>query len=449
MSSPTNSLPYDREAEEAVLGSLLIDGAQLAECGPLAATDFYHAANGVIFQTIADLQTNGQHVDYVTMIAALEAQAQLVEVGGAAYLVHLSSATPSAVYAGEYAKLVSAMATRRRLISAAGEVARLAYDLTVDVHDLSGRAVSAVEAASAPARGHDVLLWSESFGTFANWQLEEAAEYAAGRPRLTLPWRTLSFVRALQPGSFGIIAADSGAGKTTALECCAEAWARRGCQVAFFHTELVHRDMLKRRMCRWANLRMADLDGMGLTEVIQQADELAREWPGAVHYVDCGGWKVGEIVARARDLKRRGGCDVLILDYLQDIPVTDDRRGTNDADLHGNDARRLKRFAESDGVPILAGSQFNRTQGLGGVKTRHGLRGSAIYDQKASLVITLDRELLTAPILGAHGEIVAAAGDYSPRTKVRVDKQTYGGTGERELWIVGERFLMTDIAEET
>jgi replicative DNA helicase len=447
VSTSNGALPANLEAEEALLGSLLIDDGQLAECGVLTAADFYREPHGLIFQAIADLQAAGQHADYVTLLARLEGRGQLAEVGGASALLHCMTSVPSAVYAADYARLVSEAATRRRVIAAAGEIARLAYDETLDVHELTGRAVSAVEAASAPARSQDVLLWQDAFGAFADWQLQEAAEYAAGKPKLTLPWSSLSFVRALQPGSLGIVGGDSGSGKSICLECCAEAWARRGCQVAFFHTELTHRDMLKRRMCRWARLTMQDLDGLGLTEVMQRADELAREWAGTVHYVACGGLQVGQIIARARDLRRRGLCDVMILDYLQDI-VTTERRGVNDADLKGEDATALKRFAEQDGVPIMSGSQFNRLGALATTKTRHNLRGSGRYDQKASLVITLHSEVLTTPLLGPGGRVVAAAGDMSPVTTVRVDKQTYGGTGERNLWSVREHFLLTDIAEE-
>ena len=137
---------------------------------------------------------------------------------------------------------------------------------------------------------------------------------------------------------------------------------------------------------------------MGLTEAMQQADTIARAWPGAVNYVHCAGWRAGQVISRAHTMRRQGQADVVILDYLQDLAMTEYVKGQNPADMRGGDAKLLKAFAERDNVALLAGSQFNRAKPGEGGKTRNNLRDSAVYDQKASLVILLERPLLKAPI---------------------------------------------------
>jgi hypothetical protein len=92
----------------------------------------------------------------------------------------------------------------------------------------------------------------------------------------------------------------------------------------------------------------------------------------------------------------------------------------------------------------LAGSQFNRAKPTDGGKTRSNLRDSAVYDQKASLVILLERPPLKAPFF-VDGKRVADVGEQSPETTVKVDKQTFGRTGNAQLWTEAKRFLMTDI----
>ncbi len=439
-------IPANPDAEAAVLGSLILDSNGMAEVATLQASDFYAERNGRIFQVIADLVARGRVVDFVTLVDWLESQHMLSAVGGPAYITQLVNAVPSSVYIGHYGGIVERYARRRKLIAAATQIVSMAYDTAQDDADVEAKSRVALEGALYMAHGTDLLTWDASFNAFADWQLLDAAERAENRPTLALPWQALSFVRPLQGGAFGIVGAESGVGKSIFMECCAETWARRGFQVAFFHTELMHKDMLKRRMCRWAGMTMFDVDGMGLTEAMQQADTLARSWPGAVNYVSCAGWRAGQIVSRAHTMRQQGQADVVILDYLQDLAMTEYVKGQNPADMRGGDAKLLKAFAERDNVALLAGSQFNRAKPGESGRTRSNLRDSAVYDQKASLVILLERPILKAPIF-ADGKRVADVGEQSPETTVKVDKQTFGRTGNAQLWTEAKRFLMTDIAK--
>ncbi|MBM3122948.1 MAG: replicative DNA helicase, partial [Chloroflexi bacterium] len=150
--------PNAVEAEEAVLGSLLIDADSVEDVAALLKPgDFYREHNGWIFAAALALRNRREPVDYLTLLAELEHRGQLSEVGGASYLVGLINATPTAVHALAYARQVKEAAVRRRIIAFAGEAARLAYNQSLPLED----ALAAVEAGAfalrEDLRGADAL----------------------------------------------------------------------------------------------------------------------------------------------------------------------------------------------------------------------------------------------------------------------------------------------------
>ncbi len=141
MDRPDKTIPANPEAEEAVLGSLLIDpDAVLKVASFLEADDFYREKNGWIYQAILDLHERREPADFVTLTDELERRNILQEVGGAAYITALINSVPSAVYVEHYAHIVERTATLRRLIDAAGQIAALAYEEAEDVGEVVDRA---------------------------------------------------------------------------------------------------------------------------------------------------------------------------------------------------------------------------------------------------------------------------------------------------------------------
>jgi len=126
---PDKMIPSNLEAEEAVLGSLLIDpDAILKVASFLRAEDFYREKHGWIYQAALDLHERREPVDFVTLCDELRRREQLSEVGGAAYITALINAVPTAAHVEHYARIVERTAVLRRLISAAGRIAALAYE---------------------------------------------------------------------------------------------------------------------------------------------------------------------------------------------------------------------------------------------------------------------------------------------------------------------------------
>ena len=134
MNTPDKTIPANPEAEEAVLGSLLIDpDAVIKIASFLAPDDFYREKNGWIYQAILDLHERREPADFVTLVDELERRDQIQQIGGATYITSLINSVPTAVHVEHYAHIVERTATLRRLIGAAGQIAALAYEEAQDV----------------------------------------------------------------------------------------------------------------------------------------------------------------------------------------------------------------------------------------------------------------------------------------------------------------------------
>ena len=141
METLNKTVPANPEAEEAVLGSLLIDpDAVIKVASFLEPDDFYREKNGWIYQAILDLHERREPADFVTLVDELERRDQLQQIGGAAYITSLINSVPTAIHVEHYARIVERTATLRRLIGAAGQIAALAYEDADDVDEVVDRA---------------------------------------------------------------------------------------------------------------------------------------------------------------------------------------------------------------------------------------------------------------------------------------------------------------------
>jgi replicative DNA helicase len=138
---------HNTEAEEAVLGSALINPRALIDIRWLRPDDFYVVRNRWIWEVLCDLFTRGEPIDFLTVSDELEKAGKLVEMGGEAYLMGLLNQVPSSLHAEAYAKLVHATGVRRRLLDAANKIAKLAYTEDVDIEDITTKSSDAVSDA--------------------------------------------------------------------------------------------------------------------------------------------------------------------------------------------------------------------------------------------------------------------------------------------------------------
>src|ERR687896_2303548 len=137
--------PQNLDAEQSVLGSLLIDRDAIIQVAPiLSADDFYQPSHGLIYQAVRDLYDRREPTDLVTLTDELSRQERLESVGGVAYLTSLVATVPTSVHAEYYARIVERTATLRRLIDAGTKVVGVAYQEGIETEDALDQAEQAI-----------------------------------------------------------------------------------------------------------------------------------------------------------------------------------------------------------------------------------------------------------------------------------------------------------------
>jgi len=444
----------DPKAERAVIGSILIDPDAIARAADhVDASDFDDEGLGIAFDAALKLHQLGTPVDFVTICDAIGDNLGKVGSGnvrGAAFLNYLIEHTPSALRVEHYAKIVSRFSTLRGLMDDVANIAKRVYNTsTEDVQSVFDYARRLLDARTPESRDDNLLMWLESFKHFHTLQLERCAELDAQErgtapPRPTFPWNGLSqYITYARPGTLTGIVAAPGVGKTSLMEGMAEHWAEIGLRVVFFHLELGHQSMLDRRMCRQTGLPLKQLESGYMGPETRQAEERMQGWAGGIHYVHCPGWSAPRIVRQAQKLRERDQCDIAIIDYLQKIQRRVEH-GMNWAQATGWSIEVIKNAAEVMGIPFILGSQISKKGREEAMLTSANVRDTGELEEKANLMITAQRELLTVPLRdGAQQELVPA-GKLHPVADMRVDKNTFGDTGMFKLAFTGSRFRFSD-----
>jgi replicative DNA helicase len=182
-----------------------------------------------------------------------------------------------------------------------------------------------------------------------------------------------------------------------------------------------------------------------VTEEMEKSDRKINVWKAGVHYVHCPGWSARRIANYARMMKRKGKCDLVIVDYLQKIRLFYRKGWTPELAL-ADVAEVFKNSAEIFGIPYILGSQMNRASKEEKRRTSSGIRGSGQIEERSNLAITLNRAILDEDFVNPEtGEVLAEEGGRHPVTDVRVDKNTFGPTGDTQLWMQGNRFTFYDV----
>ncbi len=412
--------PHDVEAEEAVLGSLLIDPLALHQVAPfLDAVDFYVQKNGWVYQAALALRERGEPLDFVTLCNALEAHGQLNEVGGAAYLTSLINTVPSALHAEAYARLVREAAVRRRVLAFASQAAGLAYDLDLNLEDL----LDQVEAALFQIRGR--IAFQERLHSLGDvldqvYETLEAASRKGVAPGVSTGFPDLDrLLGGLRGGNLALVASRPGVGKTSLLLGLAVSALRAGVPAALFSMEMSGEEIGHRLLAMEAGLDVLRLQ-MG-----QVGDD---EWPTLVQGVaelselplwvdDTPHLTTADLRAKARRLYAEHGLGLLLLDYVQLAHTT--RRYDSRYQEIGAITRELKELAQELKIPVVAASQVSRAveQRADKRPTLADLRESGNQEADADVVLFIYREGTPGP---EAAEIIVAKQRNGPTGTVHV-----------------------------
>jgi replicative DNA helicase len=439
--------PQSVEAEQSVLGSILIDRDAIIEVADfLRAEDFYRQAHGRIYAAMVDLSERREPIDVVTVAESLERTGDLESIGGRAYLGTLSNQTPTAVHAAQYARIVERKAVLRNLIGAAGRIAGIGYEDPAEVQEAIDRAESELFAVSQRRVG-------AGFSELRNLlhdaydRLDYLHEHRGEISGIRTGFGDLDqLTTGLQKSDLVILAARPSVGKTSfALNIAEHAAARDRKTVGVFSLEMSKEQLVLRLLSSVANidsqrLRTGFLEELDFARIAPAMNTLSE---APIYIDDTPNITTMELRTKARRLQAEAGLDMVIVDYLQLMQSSTTTRDANRVQEVSEISRGLKALARELKVPVIALSQLSRQPEMRESREPRlsDLRESGSIEQDADLVMFLWREKERgSDDADTSGEVV----------KLKLAKHRNGPTGEIDLWFkkaqtrfvnyAGERF---------
>ncbi len=391
--------PQNIEAEQSVLGSLLIDPDAVIKISTfLQPEDFYRETHQMIYAAILGLHERRLPADYVTLVDDLTRLNQLEVIGGASYLISLINSVPTSIHVEHYAHIVERSAVMRRLISAAGEIASLAYRDQGEIDEVIDQAEQILFEVSHRRVSKSLVPIKEVVR-----QYYERIEFLVEHQDETMgvPTGLVDLDRlmgGLQPSDLIIIASRPGVGKSSlALTMAANAALKADSVVAIFTMEmpaeqLVQRMISSRTGIDAQNLRLGHIADTQWDQITQASSVLSE---AAIFIDDTPSPTPMEIRTKARRLAAEFDLDLIIIDYLQ-LMQAGSRQSENRVQEISYISRALKGLARELNVPVVALSQLSRA-----VESRQDrrpilsdLRESGSIEQDADIVMFIYREAM-------------------------------------------------------
>jgi replicative DNA helicase len=423
--------PHSLEAEQSVLGAILIDRETIIEIAEfLQPEDFYRQAHGTIFRSMLELFERREPVDLVTVAETLERSEDLEQVGGRSYLSQLSNQTPTAVHAVQYARIVERKAVLRNLIGAAGKIAGIGYEDPAEIQEAIDRAESELFQVSNRriTAGFSQLkeLLHNAYDRLDYLHAHRGELSGISSGFLDLDQLTTGF----QPSDLIVVAARPSVGKTSfALNIAEHVAVREKKTVGVFSLEMSKEQLVLRLLSSVANidskrLRSGFLEELDFARIAPAMNDLSE---AALYIDDTPTITSMELRTKARRLQAESGLDLVIVDYLQLMQATTTNRDANRVQEVSEISRGLKALARELSVPVIALSQLSRQPEMRESKEPRlsDLRESGAIEQDADLVVFLWREKEKA------GEETDIDGEV---INIKLAKHRNGPTGDIQLW---------------
>nr|WP_150960428.1 replicative DNA helicase [Aneurinibacillus sp. XH2] len=389
--------PQNLEAEQAVLGAILLDSdALVTVMERIISEDFYSTKHQNIFDAMVELAEANEPVDLVTLTVRLQDKQQLEQVGGVSYLTQLANAVPTAANVDYYAQIIEEKSLTRRLIRAATQIASTGYSGSEAVGDLLSDAeqrimeISQRRSSSGFISIRDVLM--EVFE-----RVEFLYQNKGGTTGIASGFHDLDkMTSGFQRSDLIIVAARPSVGKTAfALNIAQNVGIREKETVAIFSLEMGAAQLVQRMICAESNvdagrLRTGHLENDDWEKLTMAIGTMAE---ANIYIDDSPAVTVADIRAKCRRLKKEKGLGMILIDYLQLIHGRG-RSGDNRQQEVSEISRTLKQIARELDVPVIALSQLSR-----GVEQRQDkrpmmsdLRESGSIEQDADIVAFLYRD---------------------------------------------------------
>ncbi len=392
--------PHDIDAEEAVIGSLLIDGAAIYKIATfLQQEDFYHEQSQWIYGACLSLYQHDEAINQITVAQELARQEKLEACGGAACLSRLISNCPTSLDIEHYARIVFRLSIMRRLITAARQIAAIGYQADPDVDASLSRAEDVLFRLRHGQSPRDFVHIRQVLDKY--FETAAPAPEAEGYPKELITYVLSSFtgldefLGGFQRSDLIIIAGRPSMGKTSlALTIARNAAVEQGACVALFSLEMAREPLVLRMLASESGVNSRRLR-LGLPNEeeekrIMEATGCLSEAP--IYIDDSPQLRVVEMRSKARRLHYERGINLIIVDYLQ--LMQGDGRGESRVQEISFISRSLKALARELDVPVLAVSQLSRAVEWRAlhIPQLSDLRESGTIEQDADVVLFIYRD---------------------------------------------------------
>ena len=358
----TIDAPYSQEAEEAVIGAVLINpNTFLTIAAFLNQDDFYFLRHSYIWQAIQRLHDRKEPIDPLTLAEELDNLGMLSEIGGPAYLTQVMSTTPSSVHAEVYGRLVERAALRRRLMQAASEISILAQDESMSVEHITTEAETRLFNVTDRQIKREFVTMGDAVNDYFD-RIEHLMQNQHESIGVPTGFRDLdTLLGGLQRSDLLIFAGRPGMGKTSFMLSAAVNAARLGARVAIFTMEMGTEQLIQRMVSMETgigtqHLRLGRLNPQEYSRFVEAAGRIAR-FP--IFIDDTPALNPIQMRTKCRRLQHEHGIDLIIVDYMQLMNAGGQYQNNRVQEI-SYISRALKELARELNVPLFSAAQLSR-----------------------------------------------------------------------------------------
>ncbi len=440
-------MPHSLEAEQALLGCLLLDTkVQVEVAAFIQEEDFYAESHKHIFSAMEAIIKQNQPVDLVTLTDALEKQGALEQAGGIAYITELTNVMPSSANYQRYLDIVTRDSLLRKLIKGSAEIieeckSSASKETAISfaektVYDISNQA----DTSEIVKIGNVIPDVMTKFDELSN----DKSSYKG----IKTGFRGIDgLLDGVHNSDLMILAARPAVGKTSFAMNLVENIALQGYSCAVFSLEMSREQLTERMLCSVAGVSMenAKKGKMNKTEWLKMAKAREKLSNAKIFIDDSAVIRPREIISKCRRLKSRFGLDFVMIDYIQLMTPDKSRNSDSRQNEISEISRSLKILAKEVNVPVLALSQLSRA-----VETRKGrpqlsdLRESGAIEQDADIVMFIHR-----PDKSATEKEIAEGKVQKNVAEIIIEKHRSGPTGLVKLFFKGECTKFLNLNEDT
>lgn len=444
--SPVSKIPpQNLEAEQSVLGSLLIDkDAIIRVADALDSSDFYKEAHQMIYESMIELFERHEPIDILSLANRLAEKDQLEKVGGRTYVSSLANVVPTAAHVEGYAKIVKHKSTLRKLLVVSQTIQELGYKESEDTENILDKAEQSLFAVSQKhLKQNFIHIKNILIDTFN--RLDELHQNKGKLRGIPTGFADLdNKLGGLQQSDLVILAARPSVGKTTlALDIARRVAVNANVPVGIFSLEMSKEQLSDRMLCAEAGVGLWKMRTGRLEndEDFTRIGEAMGKLSDAPIYIEDSGFvNVMQIRTKARRLKMESDLGLIIVDYLQ---LMEGRNTENRVQEISEISRALKGLARELNIPVLALSQLSRAvEALSPPipKLSH-LRESGSIEQDADVVMFIYRP----SVYKKKDELPQ---DQQNLAKIIIAKHRNGPTGEIDMTFNEETLKFESRASE-